>query len=135
MRKDDKYRRGSTFIGILCFFWIFIEGDFLLWIPVTLFKSGGEGIACVLFAFLIAWGMKKIAYKILSHKLLSKITTTFFVFYMVVAKILASLLYAYTGKLNFQDVLIIYLPNMIILLCGITVIYELWNNWNTKKST
>ena len=54
---------------------------------------------------------------------------------MVVAKILASLLYVYTGKLNFQDVLIIYLPNMIILLCGITVIYELWNNWNMKKST
>jgi len=44
---------------------------------------------------------------------------------MVVAKILASLLYVYTGKLNFQDVLIIYLPNMIILLCWITVIYEL----------
>jgi|GEM_PF-1833742 len=127
MRKDDKYRRGSTFIGILCFFWIFIEGNFLLLIPVTLLKSGGrsEDIACLLFAFLIAWGMKKIAYKILSHKLLSKITTTLFVFYMVVAKILASLLYVYTGKLNFQDVLIIYLPNMIILLCWITVIYEL----------
>jgi len=134
MREDDENRSWGTFIGILCFFWILVKGDFLLMIPATLFKSGGDGLACVLFAILIAWGMKQVTYRVLSNKIFSKIVTTLFVCYMIVTKILASLLYVYMDKLSIQDILIIYIPNIIMLLCGITVIYEFWGNWDMKEN-